>query len=202
MKKVYCHLQYAWWKYLLVALAISLGWTALFTQFAATKDEEKVAILYMGEQLQYEELQQCLWGNKSDITNQTLKKVTVEKIANAGSYFNGIISTRIYEKDIIILTEDLMHEYVGRNFFEPLPLEKIAWVNSTSLYMEDGKPYGFIVSGGDGSLLGQYIGTQEKVYVFLSSQSVNLDRLYGKGVSGYDAALQMLRFMMEGEAYS
>ena len=202
MKKIFCYFQYAWWKYLVVAMAIALGWIALFTQLAATKDEEKIAILYMGEQLQYEQLQQCLWGNKDDISSQVLKKVTVEKIANVESYFNGIMSTRIYEKDIIILTEELMHEYVGRNYFEPLPLEKLEWVDGKSLYMEDGKPYGFIVNGGDGSLLGQYIGLQETVYVFLSNKSVNLDKLYGKGVIGNDAALRMLRFMMEGEAYS
>ncbi len=202
MKKIYCYFQYAWWKYFVVALVIVLGWLALFGQLAKTKDQEKVAILYMGEQLQYEQLQQCLWENASKISNQPLKKVTVEKIANPGSYFNGILSTRIYEKDIVILTEELMHEYIGRNYFEPLPLEQFEWINQKCLYIEYGKYYGFTVEGGNGSLLGQYVGSQEKVYVFLSSQSVNLDRLYDKGIAGNDAALQMLRFMMEGGAYS
>ena len=60
MRKWSAHLQYSWWKYLLLVLMTFFVWCGIFSSLAKPAANTQVGVLYLGEKLDAQMLQQEL----------------------------------------------------------------------------------------------------------------------------------------------
>lgn len=190
-----------WATYIAIILVPIIFWCAVYSVLDDPKDNEKFAILFVGTGLDSEALQEHIITNLWD---SRIKSIEVESITLEGSLYYDYLKSKCYAYDLVIFSESYIQPHVGRVVFErEIMLSQCSNVLPESEYYYeniDGVdiPFGFILDDGDmENLFTKYYSGDEKCYLFLSPQSVNLDTINGKGAKGDDFALKVLNALFQ-----
>lgn len=193
------HLQYQWWKYLLAVLLPIVIWSVLFDIAGKPKKNERLHILFIGETLDTQALQNDLSGILPQMTSTSLRDITVTQTLPNGLPVGELLTARQFDADIVILAAEQCPEAVGQNFFSPLTDAMTEYFSGCTLYAETADntnlSYGFILSGK--TKFASYLTAKTDCILFFSSESVNLGLLNGKGKAEDDAALCAAEFLLE-----
>lgn len=197
MNKLSEHLQHSWWKYLLIALLIVSVWMIVFNKLAVPADNEKIAVTFIGSKLDTAAFEKGLHSAVSERTTQKIVDVSVETaISNDDYMFSMIMATRLITKDLFIVEKKYLTEDFCKDYFLPLPQEKIMQIfPDAELYSDNGVAYGFVLDADCN--FSAFYGGDDGCVAFISSNSVNAMQLYGKGEPSDDAAIQAIRFLLE-----
>lgn len=193
------HMQYNWWKYLLVILAAVILWCTVFRALAQPEDNEKLNVLFVGEGLDTEKMEQTITGMLPQLTDQSVRQVKVTQTRLEGREAYEILQMRTYEYDIVIISQSCLQENMGNALFSGAMTEKMqAHFAGLQFHTEpQGEltiPSG-IVPEPDGGF-GAFYSGQENCYLFASPQSVNFDGLNGLGQTGDDCALRIMEYLV------
>lgn len=193
------HFQYHWWKYLLAVLLPIIVWYAVFDAACKPKNNERLRVLYIGEALNVQALQEDLTEYLAQMSDQELTEIKVTQTLPDGIPIGELLTARQFEYDLIILASDRMPESAGQNFFSPLSTPILERFSAQTLYSEsvEGRPvsYGFAVK--ENSRFASYLMQQTDCTLLFSTETVNCDALNGKGKRGDDAALCAAEFLLE-----
>jgi len=197
------HLQYSWWKYLLVILLPILLWCSVFDVMAKPKDNERLHILFVGNDLDAVSLQQTLEAAIPTLTDQKIKEVKVVTELAAGEIYGQKMTTYSYEFDLIIVSQSFMRDNTGQ-FFRRLPMDGLPGYETVKLHRElvgeeeYEAPFGFVLwEPGVKNHFGTFYSGNEICYLFFSTQSVNLYPLFGGSAEGDNAAVAALDFLLK-----
>ena len=190
-----------WTVYIAIILIPIVFWCAVYSVLDDPKDNEKFAILFVGTELDSEALQEYITTNLSD---KEMKSIDVEDIVLDGSLYYDYLKAKCYDYDLVIISESYMKDYVGRVVFEReiLVSTYADLLPQAEFYYEiiDGNelPFGYVLKDENtDNIFSNFYSGNEKCYVFLSPQSVNLDTVNGKGEKGDDFALKILHALFE-----
>ncbi len=203
MRKSTGHLQYNWWKYLLVILLPILLWCSVFDVLAKPKDNERLHILFVGDGLDVVALQESLEEALPSLTDQKIKEVKVVSEYAAGEIYGQKMTTYSYDFDLIIVSQTFMAQNTGQ-FFRRLPMDGLPGYEQVKLHtekVEEGEheaPFGFVLwEPGVKNTFGKFYSGNEICYLFFSTQSVNLYPLFGGSAEGNNAAVAALDFLLK-----
>ena len=195
------HLQFHWWKYAIVILLPIILWTSIFSSLKAPAPEQRVHILYVGQSLDTERLQNQLTAALPELTTQQLKAVTVTT-ADTTPLSYDTLDVRCFDYDILLFEESSMPENVGQAVFVRLTEALLAQLPDTRVYQEDVAEagvltYGFVISPNAQTRLSDCYRGNQNCYLFISPRSVNFDTLNENGRAGNDAGLKAAQFLLE-----
>ena len=195
------HLQYNWWKYIIIIIFPIFLWTGIFSSLKAPDPDERVHILYVGQGLDTQQLQTRLTTVLPQRTTQQLKSITVTT-ADAASLSYSTLDVRCFDYDILIFQESSMPENVGQAVFVRLTEDLLAQFPQGISYVETVADagvltYGFAIAPGDHTPFTNYYTGTEKCYLFISPRSVNFDALNENGSAGNDAGLKAAQYLLE-----
>ena len=203
MKRSSGHLQYNWWKYLLVILLPIFLWCSVFDVLAKPKDNERLHVLFVGNDLDAVSLQQTLEETIPTLTDQRIKEVKVVTELAAGEIYGRKMTTYSYEFDLIIVSQSFMRDNTGQ-FFRRLPMDGLPGYETVKLHtekVEDGEytaPFGFVLwEPGVKNNFGKFYSGNEICYLFFSTQSVNLYPLFEGSAEGNNVAVAALDFLLQ-----
>ena len=200
MKKPTAHLQYSWWKYLLVAMLSITIWCIVFDALSAPKKNQQIRITCIGDDFACSQLQTALEQELPKKTSQRIRKIAVESPINGEStdYFT-VMTTRAHGADLIIAAESAMTEIFGQSYFKPLPVEKLPEsLQGLSYYTENGEVYGILLyDGTTQNRFSQFYSGSERCYVFITHKSENAAGILGVGNETDDAALRCIEYLLE-----
>ncbi len=197
MKDRLSHLQYDWWRYLLVAVAVIALWNTVFSMLAQPKEHEQLSLCYFGESFDPQACEESLRNSLGAYTAQPLKKITAEHRASAkDSALVGLVETGVYAGDLLIFEQGVVPDSAIQAYINRLDTEKLeAYLEGLNqqpvYYYVDQVPYGILLDSVPG-----YTGTKGCI-LCLSPDSVNLGGMYGRTDAQQDAALAVLRCWME-----
>lgn len=200
MKKQTGHLQYDWWKYVAVLLIPLVFWCSVFSALKKPKANERLHILFLGDELYVEAMEQDLTAYLQENSSQELKSVQVMTAEYSDENYASQLMAATYSYDIIIISEKQMKDTVGQDCFSVLP-EDLQW-KEMYLYQETVNdktlPFGVVLFDGEmeNSFSQYYSGTQ-KCYAFISPQTENLYPLNTKSREGDTAAAIAWLWLME-----
>ena len=98
--------------------------------------------------------------------------------------------------DFFILPASSLDQFAVADYFPEFP--ECLQFDGAVYYSVDGTTYGVQVAGpGVSTAFSRYCDADEPCYLLLSEASVNLDRLFGRGEAGNDAALAAIRYILE-----
>lgn len=193
------HLQFNWWKYLLLLLIPIIFWCSVFGAMKKPAAHQRVHILYIGSNLDAEGLQTQLQSAYPDLTDQQLKAVTVT-VAVPGESSYIALEARCFDYDILIFEQSSMPENVGQAVFVRLTDDLVAQFPEAALYQEDVADAGILTYAfrlEKNSRFGAHYTGSEPCYLFISPQSKNFDTLNENGRAGNDAALRLAQYLLE-----
>ena len=193
------HLQFNWWKYLLILLIPILIWCSVFDALKKPAPDQRLHILYIGESLDAEALQTELINALPSLTLQQLKAVTVT-VAGPGETAYSTLEVRCFDYDILIFEESSMPKNVGQAVFVRLTDQLLQQFPDTTLYQEDvvdagSLTYGFLLPSG--SRFAEHYSGSQTCCLFISPRSENFDTLNENGRTGNDAALKAVQYLLE-----
>lgn len=193
------HLQYNWWKYLLVILLPVIIWLTVFEQMAKPANNERLHVLYVGESLDSQSLQRELTHQLPQMSKQVLQEITVTQVSPAGISYTEYLTARCFDYDLLILSPDWCPEGIGQAVFSRIPTALLASFPSSDVYTEaveeSDLPYAFVLP--ETSPFYSFSSDRGRpCLLFPSPESVNLDGKNGKGNLGDDAALQAMRYLL------
>lgn len=196
MKKRAGHFQYNWWKYVAVLLIPLVIWCSVFSTLKKPKANERLHILFLGDGLNIQELEQELTAYLQISTTQTLKSVQVSVAEYGEENYASQLLAATYSYDIIIIGEKQMTSTVGQDYFFVLPQE----LRVADLYEEtaDGEvlPFGTVIFDGEQkNSFGRFYSGEEKCYAFISPQTANLYPLNTKSGEGDNATVLAYRWL-------
>lgn len=197
------HLQFNWWKYLIIMILPIIVWCGIFDALAAPKPNEKVSILFIGEALDSQKLQQELWQVLPQRTEQPLREITVETALPREAAYQGQLTAWSLQYDIIIIPKDYMRQFLGQSVFVRLTQEMLRQFPAVTPYeefIEDGTSLPFGLTLFDGTQQNRFAGCyadNQACYLFISPYSVNFNTLNEAGKAGDDAALQAVLYLLE-----
>lgn len=193
------HLQYNWWKYIAILLLSVILWTTVFDILKTPRPEEQVNVLYIGQKLDTDALQQQLQQVLPTLTKQPLKKIAVDTELPANSQFSSVLGARLHSYDIILIEAPYMQDNIGQNIFVRLTEPLIAQFPHAQTYTEMTEAgvltYGFAIPGE--SRFCRYYTGGETCYLFVSPYSVNFNALNETGSPGNDSALKAAQYLLE-----
>lgn len=194
------HLQYNWWKYLLAVLLPIIIWLTVFEQMAKPANNARLRVLYVGEGLDSQSLQQELTHQLSQMSKQVLQEITVTQVSPIGISYTEYLTARCFDYDLLILSPDWCPEGIGQAVFSRIPTALLASFPSSDVYTEvveeSDLPYAFVLP--ETSPFYSFSSDKGRpCLLFPSPESVNLDGKNGKGDLGDDAALQAMRYLLE-----
>lgn len=198
------HLQFHWWKYIALAVIPILVWTGIFQHLAQPKANQKLGILYIGENLDTAAIRQELETALPKLTQQEILQITVDTEQIPENQYYATLTARYFDYDLIIIENSHMQENIGQNIFVRLLPALVEQVPHASPYTETAEntllTFGFMLYDGnrENHFSRHYTGN-EQCYVFVSPESVNFNTLNEKGIHGQDAALRILQYMTENE---
>lgn len=199
MKRRSAHLQYNWWKYCLVVVFSAIVWMVVFDMIAAPEKNEKIKISFIGDDFSHEELEETLCTILPELTEQSIKSISVESPVNGQSNdYYSVLATRAHGADIMIFEESALPETVGETYFDPLSTEKLEnYVAVDAYYCEDGVAYGILLWDGEGkNRFSQFYSGDERCYLFLTHTTVNAADVVSNGSAEDDAALQIIKYLL------
>ena len=203
MRKSTGHLQYDWWKYLLVILLPIFLWCSVFDVLAKPKENERLHILFLGDGLDAVALKQTLEEQLPALTDQKIKEVKVTTDYAAGELYGRKLTTYSYEFDLIIVPQSFMADNTGQ-FFRRLPMEGLPGYENAKLHWEEveegeySAPFGFVLwEPGVENGFRQFYSGREICYIFFSTESVNLYPLFEGSAEGDNAAVVALDLLLK-----
>lgn len=193
------HLQFNWWKYLVIILIPILLWCSIFSALKKPDPDQRMHILYIGENLDAEALQTELKNVLPSLTLQQLKAVTVT-VAPPGEAAYSTLEVRCFDYDILIFEQSSMPKNVGQAVFVRLTDELLKQFPDAKLYQEDVMDagtltYGFRIAANT-RFAAHYSGDQT-CYLFVSPRSENFNTLNENGRAGNDSALKAAQYLLE-----
>lgn len=196
MKRI---LQYHWWQYVLAVLLPILLWCTVFDALGKPEKNECLRILFVGQTLDEQRLQEDLKDAIGQMTDQKLKQVKVTQTMPNGLAMGELLTARQFDCDLVILASNDLPEGIGQGFFAPLSQELLAHFPEHAAYTEPVEntalPYGIALSGE--TRFAGYLSEQADCVLFFSTESVNLAALNGKGSAKDDAALRAAEYLLE-----
>jgi hypothetical protein len=194
------HLQYNWWKYLLVVLLPIIIWLTVFEQMAKPANNARLHVLYVGKGLDSQSLQQELTHQLTQMSKQVLQEITVTQVSPVGISYTEYLTARCFDYDLLILSPDWCPEGIGQAVFSRIPPALLDSFPSSDVYTEvvekSDLPYAFVLP--ETSPFYSFSSDRGRpCLLFPSPESVNLDKKNGKGDLGDDAALQAMRYLLE-----
>ena len=194
------HLQYNWWKYLLVVLLPIIIWLTVFEQMAKPANNARLHILYVGKGLDSQSLQQELTHQLTQMSKQVLQEIAVTQVSPVGISYTEYLTARCFDYDLLILSPDWCPEGIGQAVFSRIPPALLDSFPSSDVYTEvvekSDLPYAFVLP--ETSPFYSFSSDRGRpCLLFPSPESVNLDKKNGKGDLGDDAALQAMRYLLE-----
>lgn len=195
------HLQYNWWKYLLILLLPIFFWCSIFSNLKKPTPEQRVHILYVGQNLDAQKLEEQLSQALPQRTTQQLKSISVT-VVEEDTLSYDVLDARCFDYDILIFEESSMPANVGQAVFVRLTQELLRQFPDCVYYREAVADvgvltYGFTISPESSAPFAQcYTGTQN-CYLFVSPRSENFDTLNENGRSGNDGALKAAQYLLE-----
>ena len=196
------HLQYHRWCYVLLAVLSVLIWTTVFQNLAKPAKNEKVGIVFFGQELDASALHAELSSAIGDLTDQKIEYVDVFQTMDAGNQLGSVLMARSYDYDLLVLSGETMDHLHAYGFFAPLPEQLPQSLKALPTYSqtEDGitAQYGLeAYRPGSQSRFSAFCSGDRTYYIFMSKESVNLAGLNGKGNPEDDAALRVLEYLLE-----
>lgn len=199
MKKI--NLERHWKAYLALILVPIIVWIAVYNILDEPADNEKFSVLFLGDGLDCEGLQEWI---ETELDDKRMKSITVEDTVIYESLYYEYLQTRCYSYDVIIIPEKNMKEHVGRLVFErEIMIDDYSdKLPSAPFYYEniDGQdlPFGYVLpDDSTDSVFSRYYNGDEKCYLFISPRSVNFDQINGEGEKGDDFGLKVLFALLE-----
>lgn len=194
------HLQYNWWKYLLVVLLPVIIWLTVFAQMVKPASNARLRVLYVGDGLDPSGFQQELTLQLSELSTQVLQEIAVTQVSPVGISYTEYLTARCFDYDLLILSPDWCPEGIGRAVFSRIPPALLDFFPSSDVYTEvvekSDLPYAFVLP--ETSPFYSFSSDRGRpCLLFPSPESVNLDKKNGKGDLGDDAALQAMRYLLE-----
>ena len=194
------HLQYNWWKYLLVVLLPVIIWLTVFTQMAKPASNARLRVLYVGDGLDPSGFQQELTLQLSELSTQVLQEIAVTQVSPVGISYTEYLTARCFDYDLLILSPDWCPEGIGQAVFSRIPPALLDSFPSSDVYTEvvekSDLPYAFVLP--ETSPFYSFSSDKGRpCLLFPSPESVNLDGKNKKGNLGDDAALQAMRYLLE-----
>ena len=194
------HLQYNWWKYLLIILLPIFFWCSIFSGSKAPAPEQRVSILYVGKGLDAQALEAQLKDVLPKLTRQPLSSITVTATEQVPSYTT--LDVRCFDYDILIFEESSMPEKVGQAVFVRLTDALVEQFPEAVRYEEEVSgvgvlTYGFSSAPVDSTALAACRTGTEHCFLFISPRSVNFDTLNENGRAGNDGALKAAQYLLE-----
>ena len=193
------HLYKKWWAYVLVLVLIVTLWALVYRTLDKPQDNEKLGITFIGKDFAPARLQQQLYDCMPSRSQQPIKKYSVESVVFSNDLsFANMFATRLISKDMIIVQQSQLPEDVIVGTFEPLPMEKLSpyLPQDAQFYQKDGVVYGIELTGSNNNFADFYSG-EEKCYVFLIRNSLNMGGIFGKGNTSDDMALKVVQYLLE-----
>ena len=193
------HLQYNWWKYLLVILLPVIIWSTVFEQMEKPASNARLRVLYVGDGLDSPGFQQELTLQLSELSTQVLQEITVTQVSPVGISYTEYLTARCFDYDLLILSPDWCPEGIGQAVFSRIPTALLASFPSSEVYTEvveeSDLPYAFVLP--ETSPFYSFSSDKGRpCLLFPSPESVNLGGKNGKGDLGDDAALQAMRYLL------
>ncbi len=200
MKKIEPHLQYFWWIYLLIAVFFVSLWCIVFSSLGQPEDNERLVFSYFGSDFDYSEMNADISKNISEITSSDLKSTAFAFVCTEDEpLIMQLIQARLCTSDVLVITENILSEELAAGNFNEIPEEIIEkYLAGAELYYAFGKPYGIILTpeAGENNFSVNYSG-EERCIAFLCPDSANLGGIYGKGEEKDDAALCVIKYLLE-----
>lgn len=192
------HLQYNWWKYLLVVLLPVIIWLTVFAQMAKPASNARLRVLYVGDGLDPSGFQQELTLQLSELSTQVLQEIAVTQVSPVGISYTEYLTARCFDYDLLILSPDWCPEGIGQAVFSRIPPALLGSFPSSDVYTEvvekSDLPYAFVLP--ETSPFYSFSSDRGRpCLLFPSPESVNLDGKNKKGNLGDDAALQAMRYL-------
>lgn len=194
------HLHYYWWTYALVAAVSILVWTTAFSAKLSPEDNERLHILYVGENLNRYKLEQEVKEVLPALTNQKVQQVKVSQITVSGMQVYQVLDTRRYEYDIILISDGYLQENMGTALFRTAMTEAMQQMLSAYDLYAEGNGAGSAPCGVqlDQVKWKNFCITEEECYLFISPESVNFGGLNGKGRAEDDCGLRVMEYILKG----
>ena len=196
------HFQYNWWKYLLILILPVIIWTSVFDILAQPKRSEQVRILFVGEGLDTQALQQDIADQIPSLTEQQILEVTVAAATPAGLSYTEFLTAQCFNYDILILSESYLHNNVGQGVFSRLTDDLLAAFPEVPVYTETVEgvqlAFGFVLfSGTEQNPFSACYTRTDTCYLFISPESAHFETQNGNGIAEDDAALKAAQYLLE-----
>lgn len=193
------HLQYNWWKYLLVLILPMVFWYSAFTLLLKPARNEQLRILFVGEALDTSALQEQLTQLLPAETAQSLQEITVAQTLPGMTSYNDFLTAQSFYYDLIIFSESQMTETIGQSYFSRIPPALLELFPNTEVYteaVEDTELSYALLPDAESRFASYYYG-DERCFLFFSPESVNLGIGNKQGATQDDAAVKAAQLLLE-----
>ena len=196
------HFQYFWWCYVAILIVAVVFWTSVYGIIENPDANEKLTISYFGSCYDGEALKLEIEKNINNITSQNIKEINVDYVNQTEELVLGsMIQTSLYSSDIMIFEEGaITEEFVSMNF-RPFTSELEAYFSDIDVeyYVIDGIKCGIIINPQERNtnLLTKYYSGNSTLIAFFAPCCENLGGVYGTGDNEDDAAISLMRFLLE-----
>lgn len=197
-KRSSSNFYYTWWIYVLIAAAVIVFWLWIFDYLAEPAANEKLFISVVGNGVDDKTMNSDLKNELPNLTNQTIKEVSVESIVYESDYtLSNALWARSLDVDIIIITNTAMFNSIGKDYFPAIDEDRAkAIFGDVEFYKEDGVAYGMLIYDGKTENTFSKYYSKEKCWVFFTVDGQNTGRLNGKGNAHDDAAIQTVKWLL------
>ena len=181
------------WKYLLVAVASIFIWSAVFEALDQVKDNQRVTVATYNLNCNTQALKDELLLMLPGLTQQEIMELYVDDLEHTPNqtYATDILTAQILQSDLIVMPKSLLDKLNMLLFFPELPEN----LRDENCYEVNGVSYGILIS--HESRFAAHCVSEEPYYLLLSSQSVNLGGLLGRGEAKDNAALKIMEYLLE-----
>lgn len=194
------HMQYHWWKYVLVLVTAICAWSWVFHAIAQPAENECLSILLVGENFAVEALQTDIETVLPQLSQQTLSRIEVAKSNIQGDEAWRILQTRFYAYDLVIIEEEFLPDNMDAALgYHGMNADMLSRFQEEILYIRASENtavvYGFELGQ---ERLGAFYTGEGKCYCFPSPWSVNYAALNGRGREQDDCGLRVLEYLLKG----
>ncbi|MBO5716460.1 MAG: hypothetical protein J6S23_08750 [Clostridia bacterium] len=196
------HFQYFWWCYASILIVAVVFWTSVYGIIEKPDANEKLTISYFGNSYDGAQLELEIEKNITNITSQNIREFSVDHVNQTEDIvFGSMIQTRLYSSDIMIFEEGIITEEFASMNFRPFTSELEACFSDMDLeyYVIDGIKYGIMVNpqGQNSNVFTKYYSGNSTMIAFFAPYCENLGGIYGIGNNSDDAAIMLMRFLLE-----
>ena len=196
------HFQYFWWCYVAILIVAVILWTSVYGIVATPDANEKLTISYFGNDYDGAQLELEIEQNILNITQQNIKELTFDHVKQTENIvFGSMIQTRLYSSDIMIFEEWVVNEdFVHQNFRAfTSELEACFADLDVEYYAINGIKCGIIINpqGKNPNAFTKYYSGNSRLIAFFAPYCENLGGIYGIGNKEDDAAIALMKFLLE-----